>query len=91
MEQKHEEILLSTLRQNNSCERTGERKRSPSPSGRKPCLQVAGAPVQFLSSLPCCERWTEVTHCTCQRRSHTPRCGRKQHTPVTPWAHWLPS
>lgn len=47
-------------------------------SGRKQCLQVAGALVQFLSpllqflsALLCCRWLAEVTNCTCQHCSHT--------------------
>lgn len=71
-----------------SCERTGERKWNRNPCGRKQCLQVAGALVQFWSPLPqfpsavpCCRWLAEVTNCSCQHCSHT-WPGRKQHSPT---------
>lgn len=77
MEQRYKEILLSPLRQSNNCERTGERKWKLKLSGSKQHLQVAKALVQFLSSLPCCKKWTEGTHCTCQYYSYLHGSGQE--------------
>lgn len=81
MEEKYEEILLSTLRQNNSCEGTGEKvepktlRQQAVPAGSTSSVLIITTMLQVIN-------WSNTLH---MPTFITPvGLGGKQHTHITP-------